>query len=443
MWRRVLQASEASEPGPRESTDLVTISEAWETAIAQPSGPPETQTVEQDDGRIEATADIRLPGLEASISTSIEDPDPVIDVPKLGTGEPVPAPEIVEAASLRSARDFTGLDTAVRQLPPADSIAATARQLSELASDDWERARAVYVWLTENIAYDADAYFSGRRAVTDPDGVFRTRKSVCQGYAELYREIGTSLGLEIEVVSGYAKGYSYRAGRSFSGTNHAWNVVRLDDAWHQFDATWGAGYVDGRRFVREYSEFWFDPDPDLFVRTHLPERETWQLLAEPTTMDQYLQQPYIASYQFETLCASGFSDEEILELLPFLPEDNQRFHWLAGLADLGFAPEDIVQAVAGGAGVPKAYSYDEHDIAFVEAPLAHSLAVGEEITVMVRAPSAARAAFVDGGNFHYMELEGELFVGTISPARGRLSVNLQMRHNGRTSYWSVLEYEVR
>jgi transglutaminase/protease-like cytokinesis protein 3 len=39
-------------------------------------------------------------------------------------------------------------------------------------------------------------------------------------------------------------------GYHFTTTNHAWIAVKLDHTWHLFDATWGAGSVDGGKFIK-------------------------------------------------------------------------------------------------------------------------------------------------------------------------------------------------
>lgn len=316
------------------------------------------------------------------------------------------------AASVRVDRDFSRVDQAVRALPATSSIDAAIEQLAAVASDDWDKVRAVYIWLTDNIAYDAEAFFSGGRSVTDPEGVFRTGKSVCQGYSELFRTLANGLGLNAALVSGYAKGYGYSEGRTFASTNHAWNAVLIDEAWHLFDATWGAGYVDGRRYVKDFGEFWFDPHPELFLRTHLPERRDWQLVRQPIGMNDFLSLPYAKSYVFENLCAIGYTDEAVLAAL-----DSQ-------------------------SGLPEAYAYEEHAIHVVRAPLAAVLRAGEPVDVELRVPGAGEAAFINNRSFTRLERTGDTFHGSITPARGELKVSANIRHNNQQSFWCILSYRV-
>jgi hypothetical protein len=310
-------------------------------------------------------------------------------------------------------RDFSKVDAAVRGLPPARSIAHTIELLDGAASNDWERARAVYIWLTENIAYDTASYFSGRAAVTDAAGVFRSGKSVCQGYAELFVSLAEGLGLEAVMISGYAKGYGYSEDRILYRTNHAWNGVRINGEWHLFDATWGAGHVDGRKFVKDFSGFWFDPHPELYLWTHLPEEERWQLTSDKISMDEYFSRKYYMSSYFESLYSLGFSDTFVLGAL----ENNL--------------------------GLPSAYRYADYHIQFTDAPLAELLEPGEPVRIVMSVPGVESAAFINNGEFSFFEYTAGLLEGTISPKAGKLTVAALITYRGQESYWSILEYRVR
>jgi hypothetical protein len=309
-------------------------------------------------------------------------------------------------------RDFSRVDQAVRDLSPAGSIVRTIEMLEDAASDDWERVRAVYIWLTENIAYDTVSYFSGRSAVTDPAGVFRTGKSVCQGYSELFAELAEGLGLETVVVSGYAKGYGYSEDQFLHRTNHAWNAVRLGGEWHLFDSTWGAGHVDGRRFVKDFSDFWFDTHPELYLWTHLPEDDRWQLTSETLSMEEYFSRRYYMSYLFESLYSLGFRDSSVLE------------------------------ALDSDSGLPSAYRYADYSIEFTEAPLAELLDAGEPIRVVMSVEGVEKAAFINNGEFTFFGYADGLLQGSIRPRPGKLTVAALMNYRGQESYWSILEYRV-
>ena len=72
-----------------------------------------------------------------------------------------------------------------------------------------DKAYVLFLWVCDNIIYDADAYFAGRKVDCEPEPVFRKGITVCSGYARLYQNIGQYIGLQIECVSCYSKGVGF------------------------------------------------------------------------------------------------------------------------------------------------------------------------------------------------------------------------------------------
>jgi hypothetical protein len=77
----------------------------------------------------------------------------------------------------------------------------------------------------------------------DPDAVFRERKAVCAGYANLLAALGHAAGVDIRDVSGIVRPFF---------EPHAWNLVTLGDREYAIDVTWDAGDVDEHGFHRHY-----------------------------------------------------------------------------------------------------------------------------------------------------------------------------------------------
>ena len=94
-----------------------------------------------------------------------------------------------------------------------------------------EKAYALFFWMCENIAYDANGFFSG---VTDtsPYSVYRNGYGVCSGYSDLFKYIGTYIRLYVFCVSGYAKGVGYSINDKILGANHEWNIIKLDHIYY-------------------------------------------------------------------------------------------------------------------------------------------------------------------------------------------------------------------
>jgi hypothetical protein len=196
-----------------------------------------------------------------------------------------------------TAARYAAADALADSAPPAveGSVPALAAYLARAGRDDLARARAIYRWLTRHITYDVAALRSGELGDLRPETVLRRRTSICQGYAGLAEALGAAMGLQLQVVSGWSKGYGYTAGQRFSGpTNHAWVAVKIGDRWRLMDPTWGAGYLDGSmRFVRQFQEHYFLTRPEEFVYDHLPEDPRWQLLQRPLTAAEYAELVYL------------------------------------------------------------------------------------------------------------------------------------------------------
>ena len=175
----------------------------------------------------------------------------------------------------------------------------------EIAETDLEKARAIYVWLAENISYDAKAINKNKFGDNSALGVLKSRKAVCQGYAKLFELLGKKMGLNIQFVSGYSKNDVQEESWDFDDEEggHAWNMIKIGDDWRVFDATWGAGSgnFDARGrlvFIKEYTDNWFNLSPYEAIFSHYPE-DTSLLLTEPRpSLDKFESLQLIPIYSF-------------------------------------------------------------------------------------------------------------------------------------------------
>ena len=49
----------------------------------------------------------------------------------------------------------------------------------------------------------------------------------------------------------------------------------------------GAGFCVGKDFSGKRSDFYFGTDPELFIRSHYPNEEKWQLLSKAFKRDEF------------------------------------------------------------------------------------------------------------------------------------------------------------
>jgi hypothetical protein len=168
--------------------------------------------------------------------------------------------------------------------------------LTNSLNDTLDKIRAIYVWITDRIAYDPIGMINPSRQQNLPEVVLQNRKAVCQGYAELFDELCYHAGITSTIVAGHGKGAGYESGRStIDDANHAWNVVWFDKQWHFIETTWGAGYVNMLNFHKQFTNHYFFTPPEVMITSHFPTFPEWQLLAKPTSFamfDEYISQTF-------------------------------------------------------------------------------------------------------------------------------------------------------
>jgi len=179
--------------------------------------------------------------------------------------------DITFVAKLRVAN--TGTDN-IRDLAPGRGIESDhpdiirlSRQLTEGKVTAREKAKAIHDWVAGNISYDVQKSVNLDFEADDSAiKTLRTREGVCQDFTFLTIALARAAGLEARFVGGK----TIEDGR-VNPNGHGWTEVKIDGRWLVMDATWDAGYIEGNRFVREFSEKYFDPDPDEFTRDHIRE----------------------------------------------------------------------------------------------------------------------------------------------------------------------------
>lgn len=314
------------------------------------------------------------------------------------------------------ANPFASLDRYVRATPESaeTDIATLAAYLGQRANTDLEKARAIYIWLTDNIAYDDAGFNSGKYSSTTAEDVLQNRISVCSGYSELYLALGEELELNIHKVIGYAKGYGYQAGNSFAGTDHAWNAIEINGVWRIFDATWGANAsknVNGRLVsAKGFDEYWFNVDPYEAIFNHYPENAALSFIRPNIDLALYERMPYVFPRYFR-IVGDG---RQILQKV--LNEELQAF--------------------------PKVYSSKMY-LKAIELPREQQLLANESYSFVLQVPEAEKVALIDADN-KWTSLKddaGEFSLSYQPTVPGTL--RLMVKKQGSKSFEGILEYEVQ
>lgn len=129
-----------------------------------------------------------------------------------------------------------------------EAINAKARELTKNAKTDREKAKNLYIWISENINYDDNkAENISKEPSKYKSGAieaFETRSGICFDYSCLYVAMAREAGLKVRMVTG----------EGFNGKvwgPHSWNEVYLPDKneWITVDTTFGkaGNYFDSRK----------------------------------------------------------------------------------------------------------------------------------------------------------------------------------------------------
>lgn len=371
------------------------------------------------------------------------------------------------------------------------SVQSLARYLVRPAKNDEEKARAIFRWIAEHITYDTRSYFTGSIRSVESDDVLKNRTAVCGGFSGLFKSLGKEAGLDVENISGYAKGYDYRVGKRFKGpANHAWNAVRIDGTWSLFDATWGAGYInDQGRFEREFDEHFFRTPPGEMIYTHFPEDLRWQLLDSPVTLDAFEKQAYVKPAFFRYglgLLSHPYGDidagdsifvrlasPETIALSARIISGNRtldgQWSFIQREADyqtirasfpasgaytlrlfakkrndpgLSEWAQDYLIRAQVRSGTPTVYpevfqAFADKDCILFE-PMRGRVKAGRRYAWSVRIPGAEKAAVISGNQWKELVRDGDWFKGNEVAAKG--NIQLAAKFPGETQYDVLLQY---
>ncbi len=190
------------------------------------------------------------------------------------------------ASTTTAQNNFSKVDAHARQVdfPAKQNVAQLAAELTTGLTTETEKARAIFVWITANIRYDVKLLMADDVEVEEvkskqrPTEVLRSKRAICEGYANLFTEICQAAGLKSLVATGLTKTRSGRIPR----IGHAWNLVRVEGDWKLIDATWGAGSLDDdKKYVAAFDDAYFFSEPRAFGQNHLPNDPLFQLLEQP------------------------------------------------------------------------------------------------------------------------------------------------------------------
>jgi hypothetical protein len=152
------------------------------------------------------------------------------------------------------------------------------------ASSDYDKARRIHDWVTHNIWYDYDAYYSGIGNSSSAMETLTSQKGVCIGYASLTAALFRAVGIPAKLVTGLALDSNTRENLARENWtrdimadnkgNHVWNEVYVDGRWIILDTSYDS---DNAFMNKEFS-----------VGTGLKYRKYFDISVEFLSTERYI-----------------------------------------------------------------------------------------------------------------------------------------------------------
>ncbi len=210
-----------------------------------------------------------------------------------------------------NSQDFINVDAKVLKYPRFSKVENLASRIDKDFSEDEEKVRAAFFWLAKNIRYNLKEYYNPKqrnisfRYATEVEKLqkiqaakdqiiniaFRTKKGVCEEYAQSFKKICDLLGIEAAVIKGFVRNVPSEIGKPATTSNHVWNAVKINKKWVLLDATWAAGYEENGKWVKKYNNYFYKIPKEKIFKTHFPEESIWVLRFGRITLKEFYNQP--------------------------------------------------------------------------------------------------------------------------------------------------------
>lgn len=124
-----------------------------------------------------------------------------------------------QTGQYRYVLDFQRLSTIAEE----EAVDARVAQLLPVFNQgtDYDKIRAVHDYLCTTIAYSYETFYNEADERSGYDGLYH-QTTVCTGYALLFQKFMDEMGIPCHIGT---------------GSQHAWNIVLLDNEWYHVDCT--------------------------------------------------------------------------------------------------------------------------------------------------------------------------------------------------------------
>lgn len=152
------------------------------------------------------------------------------------------------------------------------SFTKLGKSITKRQTSDIEKARAIYDWVCDNIAYDTThTIYTSTECLNSLTGTHLA-------YCELYGALCKTVGIECNIIYGIAKDIY----GNFDNNEHSWISLQIDKDTLLIDPTWGAkGTNASQPMLSNHRDLWFDIDPYYLIFSHFPNDSIHQCIETP------------------------------------------------------------------------------------------------------------------------------------------------------------------
>ncbi|XP_070195100.1 uncharacterized protein [Littorina saxatilis] len=234
---------------------------------------------------------------------------------------PPPRPAATRKAEIFKEDDYKHVDEHVMKTPQKLYNSTFRELVTYLTSDpEWDelaKVRAIFRWVTSVDVFSLKAEVTPPKQ--SPMEYFVKIQNNTGNHAHLFSGLCQMAGVHCEIISGMNKSAAYEIGKTADRKTMGaqWNAVYVADDWRFVDAFWASACVVGKKTgewalvdadadmeddddevtegttQHRINEFYFMPDADELIWTHIPDKTEWQLLKKPVTVQSFQEHFYV------------------------------------------------------------------------------------------------------------------------------------------------------
>jgi transglutaminase/protease-like cytokinesis protein 3 len=215
-------------------------------------------------------------------------------------------------------QNYAIIDSLSKTIRYKNDLRRLTSELTDNYTSEFDKSRAIFIWITDNIAYDYKFINKGKKIKLPKckpgqncsakqlawednylHKIITNKKAICDGYSQLFKRMCGYAGISCSMVDGYTKSEPAQVG-TMGTLNHSWNAIKIDGNYYFIDATWAAGGCDKTnnsklgKFKKHFENYyWLTPTYKL-SRDHFPKDSVWVRNSKYTNAKLvYKNEPYI------------------------------------------------------------------------------------------------------------------------------------------------------